>query len=177
MLSVAAGLIGVRLWIDGVGGAIVETEAYHHEDPASHSHAGPTARNAAMFGPPGHAYVYRSHGIHWCLNLVCGTEPGSAVLIRALEPEDGLERMRARRGVEALRQLCSGPGKLGQALAVTRALDGAALDTAPFRLAPPADRAWPVQTGPRIGLSRAQDRPWRFGARGSPFLSRPFPRT
>ena len=176
MLTVARALIGVRLWIDGVGGAIVETEAYHHEDPASHSHAGPNARNATMFGPPGHAYVYRSYGIHWCLNLVCETEPGSAVLIRALEPQDGLERMRARRGVEPVRQLCSGPGKLGQALAVTRALDGASLDAPPFRLAP-ADQPWPVRTGPRIGLSRAQDQPWRFGAQGSPFLSRPFPRT
>ena len=175
MLTVAAQLIGVQLWIDGVGGAIVETEAYHHEDPASHSHAGPTARNATMFGPPGHAYVYRSYGIHWCLNLVCGTEPGSAVLIRALEPKDGLDRMRARRGLEPVRQLCSGPGKLCQALAVTRDLDGAPLGAPPFRLAP-AERPWPVRTGERIGISRAQDQPWRFGARGSLFLSRPFPR-
>ncbi len=175
MLTVAAELIGVQLWIDGVGGPIVETEAYHHEDPASHSYAGPTARNAVMFGPPGHAYVYRSYGVHWCLNLVCGIEPGSAVLIRALEPQDGVDRMRERRGVEPLRQLCSGPGKLGQALAVTRALDGAALEAPPFQLAP-ADRPWPLQTGPRIGISRAQDQPWRFGAAGSPFLSQPFPR-
>ncbi len=175
VLSVARDLIGVRLWIDGVGGAIVETEAYHHEDPASHSHSGRTARNAAMFGAPGCAYVYRSYGLHWCLNLVCGTEPGSAVLIRALEPLDGLERMRTRRGVEPLRQLCSGPGKLGQALGVTRALDGAPLDAAPFHLAP-SDRPWTVQAGPRIGISRALAQPWRFGAQGSPFLSRPFPR-
>ncbi len=175
MLAVARDLIGVRLWIDGVGGAIVETEAYHHQDPASHSHAGPTARNAAMFGPQGCAYVYRSYGIHWCLNLVCGAEPGSAVLIRALEPQDGLDRMRVRRGVEPVRGLCSGPGKLGQALGVTRALDGARLDRAPFDLAP-AQRPWSVQEGPRIGISRAQDQPWRFGAEGSPFLSRPFPR-
>ena len=164
----------MRLWIEGVGGAIVETEAYHHEDPASHSHSGPTARNATMFGPPGHVYVYRSYGIHWCLNLVCGTEVGSAVLIRALEPQDGLERMRQRRGVEPLRQLCSGPGKLGQALAVTRGLDGAALDVPPFRLAP-AGRSWPLQTGPRIGISRAQDQPWRFGAAGLALPQPPLP--
>ena len=175
MLSVARELIGVRLWIDGVGGAIVETEAYHHEDPASHSRAGPTVRNAAMFGPPGHAYVYRSYGIHWCLNLVGGTEPGSAILIRALEPQDGLERMRERRGVEPVRQLCSGPGKLGQALALTHGLTGAPLDRPPFQLARP-DRSWTVQAGVRIGISRAQHQPWRFGAVGSPFLSRPFPR-
>ncbi len=175
MLTVARDLIGVRLWIDGVGGAIVETEAYHHEDPASHSHAGLNPRIASMFGAPGHAYVYRSYGLHWCLNLVCGTEPGGAVLIRALEPQDGLDRMRARRGVEPVRQLCSGPGKLGQALAVTRALDGAPLDAPPFRLAP-AERPWLIQAGERIGISRAQAQPWRFGASGSPFLSRPFPR-
>ena len=174
MLTVARDLIGVRLRIDGVGGPIVETEAYHHEDPASHSHAGRTPRNAAMFGPPGCAYVYRSYGLHWCLNLVCGTEPGSAVLIRALEPQDGLERMRARRGVEPIRALCSGPGKLGQALGVSLALNGVGLDAAPFHLAP-ADRPWTVQEGPRIGVSRAQTQPWRFGAEGSAFLSRPFP--
>ena len=164
----------MRLWVDGVGGVIVETEAYRREDPASHSFPGPTLRNAVMFGPLGHAYVYRSYGVHWCLNIV-GGKPGSAVLIRALEPTDGLEAMRARRGVEPLRRLCSGPGKLCQALAVTAAHNGAALDAPPFRLAP-AERDWSVVAGPRIGISKAVKAPWRFGAAGSPFLSRPFPR-
>ena len=173
MLSVARELIGVWLWVDGVGGPIVETEAYHHEDPASHSHSGCTSRNAAMFGPPGRAYVYRSYGIHWCLNLVCGTEPGSAVLIRALEPREGLAVMRERRGVEPLRSLCSGPGKLCQALGVSRSLDGRSLDAPPFRLAP-ANEPSSVQVGVRIGISRAQAQPWRFGASGSPFVSQPF---
>ncbi len=171
----AQALIGVRLWVDGVGGVIVETEAYRREDPASHSHAGPTARNAAMFGPVGCAYVYRSYGLHWCLNLVGGTEPGAAVLIRALEPLDGIERMRARRGVQPLRALCSGPGKLCQALGVTGAHNAISLDAPPFRLAP-AVALLAVQAGPRIGVSRAAEQPWRFGAADSPFLSRPFPR-
>jgi DNA-3-methyladenine glycosylase len=175
VLRVARELIGVRLWVDGVGGAVVETEAYHHEDPASHSHRGPTARNAVMFGPVGHVYVYRSYGLHWCMNIVAGEGPGSAVLLRALEPLDGLERMRARRGVEPVRQLCSGPGKLCQALGVDRALDGAAVDVAPLAVAPALERP-AVATGPRIGISRAVEQPWRFGAAGSPYLSRPFPR-
>jgi DNA-3-methyladenine glycosylase len=173
--TVARELIGVRLWVDGVGGAIVETEAYHREDPASHSHAGPTARNAVMFGPVGHLYVYRSYGIHWCMNLVAGDGPGSAVLLRALEPLDGLDLMRERRGVVDPRQLCSGPGKLCQALGVTRALDGASLDLPPLKVAP-AEAAYPVVVGPRIGISKAMDKPWRFGASGSPYLSRPFPK-
>ena len=170
---VARKLIGVRLLVDGVGGTIVETEAYEREDPASHSFGGETARNAAMFGPPGRAYVYRSYGIHWCLNFVCGARAGSAVLIRALAPEAGIETMRERRAVADLRLLCAGPGRLCEALAVTRAHDGLALDRAPFELAPAREVAQ-IAVGPRIGITRAVEIPWRFGLAGSPFLSRPF---
>jgi DNA-3-methyladenine glycosylase len=173
-VEAAKALIGWTLTVDGVGGVIVETEAYHHEDPASHAFSGPTLRNAAMFGPVGRAYVYRSYGIHWCLNIVVGPDPGSAVLIRALEPTGGLDVMRQRRGVEDVRQLCSGPGKLCQAMAVTRAHDGLAIDEAPFAMAPPAHPVALV-VGPRIGITRAAELPWRFGAAGSRYLSRPFP--
>jgi DNA-3-methyladenine glycosylase len=154
---------------------IVELEAYDHEDPASHGYRGRTARNAAMFGPPGHAYVYRSYGIHWCLNFVCD-EPGraDAVLIRALEPTHGLDTMRTRRGVEAPRSLCSGPGKLCQALGVTREHDGRALDEPPFELLSRTDTPR-IATGPRIGITRAAELTWRYGIEGSPFLSRRFP--
>ncbi len=175
-VTVAKALIGVRLLVDGVGGVIVETEAYDRDDPASHAFIGQTKRNAVMFGPPGRAYVYRIYGAHWCLNAVCAGEPRGAVLIRALEPTDGFAEMAERRGTGEARLLCSGPGKLCQALAVTGAHDGALLDAPPFALFA-ADRDCKLATGPRIGLTKAVDTPWRFGAAGSPFLSRPFPRS
>jgi len=171
--EVAPDLIGVTLLVDGVGGPIVELEAYDQEDPASHGFRGRTARNAAMFGPPGHAYVYRSYGIHWCLNLVCDV-PGraEAALIRALQPERGLDAMRARRGLAPERALCSGPGKLCQALGVTREHDGLPLDEPPFELLP--RKTTPeIVTGPRIGITRAAELTWRYGLRGSRYLSRP----
>ena len=170
VLEVARALIGVTLLVDGVGGVLVEVEAYDHTDPASHSFRGPTPRNAAMFGPPGHAYVYKIYGIHWCLNFVC--QPGSAVLVRALEPTAGLALMQDRRGGMAPRQLCSGPGKLCQALAVDRGHDGLPLDAAPFALLPPAG-PHEVATGPRIGITKAVEQPWRFVRAGSPFVSKP----
>jgi DNA-3-methyladenine glycosylase len=176
---VARKLIGATLTVDGVGGIIVETEAYDRDDPASHSFGGETARNAAMFGPPGHAYVYRSYGIHWCLNAVCGERPGSAVLVRALAPEAGIEVMRERRRLTDVRLLCAGPGRLCEALAITRAHDGLPFDRAPFLLTPAATEP-DVVVGPRIGIARGVETPWRFGLAGSPFLSRPFrlsPRT
>jgi DNA-3-methyladenine glycosylase len=171
----ARALIGWTLTVDGVGGRIVETEAYHPADPASHSFSGPTPRNAVMFGPPGRIYVYRSYGIHWCMNLVCGNGPGSAVLLRAIEPTEGLDLMIARRDLEDVRQLCSGPGRLCQALGVTHDHNGFPVTEAPFALepGPPAE----VVVGPRIGISKAIDLPWRFGERGSRYLSKPFPKT
>ena len=173
--EVAADLIGWEVYVHGVGGRIVETEAYHHEDPASHSYSGRTPRNGVMFGPPAHLYVYRSYGIHWCMNFVSGeTGEGSAVLIRALEPLHGLDIMRERRGLADPRALCSGPGKLCQALAVTREHDGLALDRPPFELRQGAARA--VVTGPRIGITKAAEKPWRYGEAGSTFVSRPFPK-
>lgn len=172
--EVARRLIGCRLLVAGVGGRIVEAEAYDREDPASHTYAGPTARNASMFGPPGRAYVYRSYGIHWCLNFVCREAGhGAGVLIRALEPLAGLDVMRERRGLHEERLLCAGPGRVCQALAVTREHDGLPLDAPPFELRAP-DGPLVVVSGPRIGISKAVDVPWRFGLAGSLFLSRRF---
>ena len=170
--AVAADLIGAGLWLDGVGGSIVETEAYEIGDPASHSFNGPTPRNAAMFGPAGHGYVYRSYGIHWCFNIVCGL-PGSAVLVRALAPEAGLSRMRQRRGRDPIRDLCRGPGRLCQALGIEARHDRLPLLTPPFALTEAQERP-DIVTGPRIGITKGTETPWRFGWRGSAFLSRAF---
>ena len=172
--EVAPDLIGTTFVVGGIGGLIVEVEAYHHTEPAAHSYRGPTARSAVMFGPPGHAYVYRSYGVHWCVNFVCEMEDSaSAVLIRALMPTQGIAIMRRRRGVSDERQLCAGPGRLCEALAITDAHNGAPLDKAPFalfaRIAAPE-----IVSGPRIGISKAVDLPWRYGWAGSRFLSRPF---
>ena len=161
------------LLVDGVGGRIVEVEAYDSEDPAAHGFRGPTPRTASMFGPPGHAYVYRSYGIHWCLNLVCEEEgSAAAVLIRALEPTDGLDMMRRRRGLDDERLLAAGPGRLCEALGVTREHDGLALDAPPFELVAPTERP-EVAAGTRIGISVATERPWRYVEAGSRWLSRP----
>jgi len=173
--DIAPELIGAQLYVDGVGGVIVEVEAYDHEDPAAHGFGNRrTARNASMFLPGGHAYVYRSYGIHWCLNVVCG-EAGTAgaVLLRALEPREGLDVMRERRGLADPRLLCSGPGRLCQALGVTREHDGLQLDRPPFELRARRGEVEIVR-GPRIGITKAADLPWRYGLAGSRFLSRPF---
>jgi DNA-3-methyladenine glycosylase len=173
--EVAPELIGAELYVDGVGGVIVEVEAYDHEDPAGHGYGNRRSeRNASMFLPGGHAYVYRSYGIHWCLNVVCGDEGvAGAVLLRALEPTRGLDEMRARRGLEDELLLCAGPGRLCQALGVTHAHDGLALDAPPFELRARAGEVAIVR-GPRIGISKAVDLPWRYGLAGSRFVSRPF---
>lgn len=173
--TVARALIGAELTVDGVGGLIVETEAYDLFDPASHSFAGPTARNAPMFGPPGRAYVYRIYGLHWCFNVVCDAgQPGSAVLVRALEPRTGIGRMRERRGPLDDMALCSGPGKLCQALGIDGSLNGRPLDQAPFALTLHV-QAPELVRGVRIGITKGAETPWRFGLAGSRFLSRPFP--
>ena len=172
--EVAPELIGMTLTVNGVGGVIVEVEAYHHTDPAAHSFRGRTARNAVMFGPPGYLYVYRSYGIHWCANIVCEAEgSASAVLIRALEPTEGLDAMRRRRGLSDPRLLCSGPGRLCEALGITQAHNGLALDRPPLalygRMAEPD-----IAVGRRIGITKAIEMPWRYGLKGSKFLSKPF---
>ncbi len=173
-VSAAQALIGAELYVDGVGGRIVETEAYEPGDPASHAYRGQTPRNGAMFGPAGHVYVYRSYGIHWWVNVVCGPPGvGAAVLIRALEPLAGLETMRERRGGVPDRLLCAGPGRLSQALGITGAHDGSALVARPF-LFTPASGTQPIVAGPRIGITKAIDAPWRFGLAGSRWLSRGF---
>lgn len=172
--EVAPDLIGATLRFKEAGGIIVEVEAYHHTDPAAHSFNGRTERNAVMFGPPGFAYIYRSYGIHWCLNFVCEREgSASAVLIRALQPTEGLAAMRRRRGGADERLLCSGPGRLCEALGITGAHNGLALDAPPFALhAREADVA--IAVGPRIGISKAVEHPWRYGLSGSHYLSKPF---
>jgi DNA-3-methyladenine glycosylase len=172
--EVAQALIGASVFVDGVGGRIVETEAYDESDPASHSFGGVTPRNAVMFGAPGRAYVYRSYGLHWCLNFVCmPAGHGAGVLIRALEPTHGIARMRERRGLDDLRLLCSGPGRLCQALGVTRALDGMRLDRKPFRVVARSGDPIVVHAGVRIGITKSRELPWRFVLAGSPFLSKP----
>ncbi len=174
VLEVAPDLIGTTLLFRGVGGRIVEVEAYHHTDPAAHSFHGPTERSAVMFGPPGYVYVYRSYGIHWCLNFVCEPEgSASAVLLRAIEPTNGLAAMRRRRSTTEERLLCAGPGRLCEALGITRKQNGLALDAAPFALFARRGKV-EIVAGPRIGITKAVGKPWRYGLKDSPFLSKKF---
>jgi len=175
--AVARELIGCGLFFDGCGGTIVETESYERDDPACHAYVGLTERTRVLFGPPGRAYVYLSYGIHSLLNFVAEPEgDAAAVLIRAIEPIAGLERMRARRGKKhSDLDLCSGPGKLTEALGIGLAQNDTDLGRDPFQLFAPAGEPPPVVVGPRIGITKAVDRPWRFCAAGSPFVSRPRP--
>jgi DNA-3-methyladenine glycosylase len=160
--------------VNGVGGIIVEVEAYHHTEPAAHSFRGPTPRNRVMFGPPGFTYVYRSYGIHWCINFVCEQEgSASAVLIRALEPTDGIATMRRRRHLVDERSLCSGPGKLTEALGITDKHNELALDAPPIALHARMTKP-EILAGVRIGITKAVELPWRYGLKGSRFLSKPF---
>ncbi len=172
--KVAPDLIGATLLVNGVGGVIVEVEAYHHTDPAAHSFNGPTPRNMVMFGPPGFLYVYRSYGIHWCMNFVCEKEgSASAVLVRAIEPTFGIAAMRRRRGLHDERNLCSGPGKVCEALGVSDKLNGKAPDAPPLEIYARIKKP-DIVTGVRIGISKAIEMPWRYGLRGSRFMSKPF---
>ena len=174
--DVARELVGWTFLVEDVGGVIVETEAYEPSDPASHSFGGRKPRNATMFGEPGRLYVYRSYGIHWCANVVCGEEGvGAAVLLRALEPTEGLAVMRTRRGLDDVRLVAAGPGRLTQALAITNAHDGLDVLAAPFTIRPPAASV-DVVVSPRVGITRATDRLWRYSLAGSSFVSRPRPR-
>jgi DNA-3-methyladenine glycosylase len=173
--EVAPDLIGATFLVNGVGGLIVEVEAYHHTDPAAHSYNGPTPRNRVMFGPAGFSYVYRSYGIHWCVNFVCEEEgSASAVLIRALQPTHGLATMRRRRGMDDERSLCSGPGKLCEALGITIAHSELPLDKPPIALFARTEKP-EIVAGIRIGITKAVELPWRYGLKGSKFLSKPFP--
>jgi DNA-3-methyladenine glycosylase len=172
--SVAPELVGATLLVNGVGGMIVEVEAYHHTDPAAHSFRGRTERNAVMFGPPGYAYVYRSYGIHWCLNFVCEAEgSASAVLVRALAPRYGIALMRRRRNVADDLLLCAGPGRVCQALGITDHHNGLPLDKVPFELRARSEKI-ELAIGRRVGITKAADNPWRYGLKGSPFVSKPF---
>ena len=174
VLKVAPDLVGATLLVNGVGGIIVEVEAYHHTEPAAHSFNGPTPRNRVMFGPPGFLYVYRSYGIHWCMNFVCEKEgSASAVLVRAIEPTFGIAAMKRRRGVTEERNLCSGPGKVCEALGVSDKLNNKALDAPPIENFARTKRPG-IASGVRIGITKAVELPWRYGMKGSRFLSKPF---
>lgn len=175
--SLAKSLIGSTFFINGVGGIIVETEAYDRHDPASHSFSGPTKRNQVMFEGPALLYVYRSYGVHWCVNFTCREKGyGAAVLLRALEPTQGIDVMKKRRKTDNLRLLCAGPGRLAQSLGITDAFNGLPLDDPIITFKKPSKKARIIK-GPRIGISKATDIPWRFGLKDSPFLSRPFKKT